>query len=78
MRTHRKGLIVVALGAAMILAGCSTDGSVDPSAAPEGSEAPPAESEYSSGQWFDQPGKDEQFEQRSPRIEGDPATPCLH
>ena len=77
LRTHRKGRNVVALGAAMILAGCSTDGSVDPSAAPEGSEAPPAESESSSGEWFDQAVYDEQFEQRSASFEGDPATPWL-
>ena len=45
MRKHSKGLIVVALGAAMTLAACSTDGSVDPSAAPENTEAAPVETE---------------------------------
>ncbi|MCH1883065.1 substrate-binding domain-containing protein [Agrococcus sp. ARC_14] len=77
MRKHRKGLIVVALGAAMTLAACSTDGSVDPSAAPEASTEAPAETTDSGGEWFDQAVFDEQFEQRSATFEGDPATPWL-
>ena len=53
MRHTRKGLVVAALGAAIVLAACSTDGSVDPSASPDTGSEQPAETQ-ASGEWFDQ------------------------
>lgn len=76
MRHTRKGLVVAALGAAIVLAACSTDGSVDPSASPDTGTEQPAETQ-ASGEWFDQAVYDEQFEQRSATFEGDPETPWL-
>ncbi|WP_425846283.1 substrate-binding domain-containing protein [Agrococcus sp. TSP3-2-1] len=77
MRKRRMGLAVAALAAATMLAACSTDGSVSPSATGDASAPPPAETQASGSEWFDQAVYDEQFEQRSATFEGDPETPWL-
>lgn len=82
MRTSRMGLTVAALGLATILAACSTDGTVSPSASGDASAAPeetqaPTDETQGSSEWFDQAVYDEQFEQRSATFEGDPETPWL-
>lgn len=78
---RRRTSTLAAVGAigAIVLAGCTTDGSTDPDAAPggdgDGASAAPTESD--SGEWFVQADYDTQFEQRSATFEGDPEQPYL-
>lgn len=78
MRKSTTGALALALGAAMVLVGCSTDGSVeDPETPPAGESEAPAEEPQSDGEWFDQAVFDTQFDQRSATFEGDASTPWL-